>query len=67
MHVAQVVDELDLVVSYILVLLLDFDRLCQVKFDFRLLGGFLVRLKLGPQLLDFLFVTELVLLCGSTL
>ena len=52
-HVSQVVDELDLLESYVFVLLLDFDWLSQVKVDFCLLGDFLRRLELASQLFDF--------------
>ena len=52
-HVSQVVDELDLLESYVFVLLLDFDWLSQVKVDFCLLGNFLRRLELASQLFDF--------------
>ena len=59
---SQVVDELDLIESYVFVLLLDFDRLGQVKVDLLLLGDFLRRLELCSQLVDFLLVSELEVL-----
>ena len=66
-HVPQIVDELHLVKSDILVLLLNLDRLGQVEFYFRLLGDFLSWLELGPKLIDLLLVTEGVLLCSRVL
>jgi len=45
-HVSQIVDEPDLVESYVFVLLLDLDRLDEVKVGFRPLGDFLSGLEL---------------------
>ena len=47
-HVSQIVDELNLVESYVFVLLFDLDWLGQIEVNFRLLRRLLSWLELGP-------------------